>query len=117
MFSDEYSIPVSDEQEYNSPDNGKNPAFFRKRKPDFWLLTANKFGETRILRSGLCSTIHDALYDAGVKLLTQEQFEELLISQGRNGLRFIGNEHQELIAYASSNPEYIARRIIRMLNK
>ena len=118
MLSDEYCIPVNDEQDSNSSHTRKKMAYFRSRKPDFWFLSADKFGKTCSLRSGLCSTIHEALIGSGVDMpLTQEQFEELLINQGDHGLRFVGNEHQEFLAYASNKPEMIARKIIKMLNK
>lgn len=117
MLNEDLCVPVNDEQECDSPDNGKNLVFFRKRKPDFWLLAADKFGETRSLRSGLCSTIHQRLLDEGIKLFDEEVFEELLINQGQNGLRFVTANKQEFMVYASNNPEVIARKIVKMLNK
>ena len=118
MLSDEYCIPVNDEQDSDSSHARKKMAYFRSRKPDFWFLSADKFGKTCSLRSGLCSAIHEALIDSGVDMpLTQEQFEELLINQGDNGLRFVANNEQEFMVYASNKPQRIARKIIKMLNK
>ncbi len=117
MLNEDRCIPVSDEQEADVSYKGTKLVFFRNH-PDFWFLAADKFGKTCSLRSGLCSTIHEALIDSGVDMpLTQKQFEELLINQGQNGLRFVTPNNQEFMVYASSNPEFIARKIVKMLNK
>lgn len=119
MLNEDLCIPVNDEQDADVSCTGKNLVFFRAKKPDFWLLTASKTGETRSLRSGLCSTIQQELIDWGVNMPihSEENFEELLINQGDNGLRFVAPTKQEFMVYASNNPEFIARKIVKMLNK